>query len=166
MKPEHLACVGVLVVPRKTRLLLLIRPMPWSPCGNQIAFAASGLIQRDQYPADRKFVAAIEHKRLPAIPAIVVIISDRCSVIIDNISRMKIAVLRLPSGESIRIKVRSMVGLSMPDKWEYPWFAAWDLAFPQNSATTCSKEDSSELTRHDRSEPASLYRREEPSECL
>jgi hypothetical protein len=19
--------------------------------------------------------------------------------------------------------------LSMPDKWEYPWFAAWDLAF-------------------------------------
>ena len=20
--------------------------------------------------------------------------------------------------------------LSMPDKWEYPWFAAWDLAFP------------------------------------
>src|SRR6516162_7984373 len=129
MKPEHLACVGVLVVPRKTRLLLLIRPMPWSRCGNQIAFAASGLIQRDQYPADRKFVAAIEHKRRAAIPAIVVIISDRCSVIIDNISRMKIAVLRLPGCESMRIKVRSMVGLSMPDKWEYPWFAAWDLAF-------------------------------------
>src|SRR4051812_29971984 len=20
--------------------------------------------------------------------------------------------------------------ISMPDKWEYPWFAAWDLAFP------------------------------------
>ena len=19
--------------------------------------------------------------------------------------------------------------MSMPDKWEYPWFAAWDLAF-------------------------------------
>ena len=19
--------------------------------------------------------------------------------------------------------------ISMPDKWEYPWFAAWDLAF-------------------------------------
>ena len=19
--------------------------------------------------------------------------------------------------------------LSMPDKWEYPWYAAWDLAF-------------------------------------
>ena len=23
--------------------------------------------------------------------------------------------------------------LSMPDKWEYPWFAAWDLAFPHDS---------------------------------
>src|SRR5262249_42509503 len=20
--------------------------------------------------------------------------------------------------------------ISMPDKWEYPWYAAWDLAFP------------------------------------
>ncbi len=20
----------------------------------------------------------------------------------------------------------------MPDKWEYPWFAAWDLAFPHD----------------------------------
>jgi hypothetical protein len=25
--------------------------------------------------------------------------------------------------------LRSMRVLSMPDKWEYPWFAAWDLAF-------------------------------------
>ena len=23
---------------------------------------------------------------------------------------------------------------SMPDKWEYPWFAAWDLAFPRDRA--------------------------------
>jgi hypothetical protein len=37
--------------------------------------------------------------------------------------------------------------ISMPDKWEYPWFAAWDLAFhavalstsssPRNSSTSC-----------------------------
>jgi len=25
--------------------------------------------------------------------------------------------------------LNSMRVLSMPDKWEYPWFAAWDLAF-------------------------------------
>ena len=25
--------------------------------------------------------------------------------------------------------LNSMRILSMPDKWEYPWFAAWDLAF-------------------------------------
>src|SRR5438105_308391 len=25
--------------------------------------------------------------------------------------------------------LNSLRVLSMPDKWEYPWFAAWDLAF-------------------------------------
>ena len=25
--------------------------------------------------------------------------------------------------------LNSMRILSMPDKWEFPWFAAWDLAF-------------------------------------
>jgi hypothetical protein len=40
-----------------------------------------------------------------------------------------------PSGSRIWIRNRhwrhlnSMRVLSMPDKWEYPWFAAWDLAF-------------------------------------
>jgi hypothetical protein len=38
-----------------------------------------------------------------------------------------------PSREHIRNKhwrhLNSMRVLSMPDKWEYPWFAAWDLAF-------------------------------------
>ena len=37
------------------------------------------------------------------------------------------------SRENIRNKhwrhLNSMRVLSMPDKWEYPWFAAWDLAF-------------------------------------
>jgi hypothetical protein len=38
-----------------------------------------------------------------------------------------------PSRRSLRNKhwlhLNSMRILSMPDKWEYPWFAAWDLAF-------------------------------------
>ena len=44
------------------------------------------------------------------------------------------AAARLPaSRHSIRNRhwrhLNSMRVLSMPDKWEYPWFAAWDLAF-------------------------------------
>jgi len=27
--------------------------------------------------------------------------------------------------------------ISMPDKWEYPWFAAWDLAF--HSVARCPR---------------------------
>ncbi len=27
--------------------------------------------------------------------------------------------------------------ISMPDKWEYPWYAAWDLAFHVICAYTC-----------------------------
>ena len=27
--------------------------------------------------------------------------------------------------------------ISMPDKWEYPWYAAWDLAFHVIALTTC-----------------------------
>jgi len=38
-----------------------------------------------------------------------------------------------PNREKIRNKnwrhINTMRILSMPDKWEYPWFAAWDLAF-------------------------------------
>jgi hypothetical protein len=40
-----------------------------------------------------------------------------------------------PSRERLRIRnahwrhLNSMRVLSLPDKWEYPWFAAWDLAF-------------------------------------
>src|SRR5688500_4840851 len=40
-----------------------------------------------------------------------------------------------PPRERLRIRnshwrhLNSMRVLSMPDKWEYPWFAAWDLAF-------------------------------------
>ena len=26
--------------------------------------------------------------------------------------------------------------ISMPDKWEYPWFAAWDLAFQAVALST------------------------------
>ena len=27
--------------------------------------------------------------------------------------------------------------ISMPDKWEYPWYAAWDLAFPYHRPDRC-----------------------------
>jgi hypothetical protein len=30
--------------------------------------------------------------------------------------------------------------ISMPDKWEYPWFAAWDLAFHSISLAVCDPE--------------------------
>jgi len=36
--------------------------------------------------------------------------------------------------------------ISMPDKWEYPWYAAWDLAFhtlPLGMWTTTSPGSSS-----------------------
>ena len=52
--------------------------------------------------------------------------------------------------------LNSMRILSMPDKWEYPWFAAWDLAFhcvaaragrpassPRSSSGSCSSSSSS-----------------------
>ena len=38
-----------------------------------------------------------------------------------------------PSTRQVRNRERfHLIGdnvISMPDKWEYPWFAAWDLAF-------------------------------------
>ena len=37
-----------------------------------------------------------------------------------------------PGGKQMRNRNGSMVNdhiISMPDKWEYPWYAAWDLAF-------------------------------------
>ena len=33
--------------------------------------------------------------------------------------------------------------ISMPDKWEYPWYAAWDLAF-HTLALSAVDEDSCE----------------------
>ena len=30
--------------------------------------------------------------------------------------------------------------ISMPDKWEYPWFAAWDLAFHAVAISTVDME--------------------------
>ena len=36
--------------------------------------------------------------------------------------------------------------ISMPDKWEYPWYAAWDLAFhtlPCRSSISISPKSSS-----------------------
>ena len=45
-----------------------------------------------------------------------------------------------PSGEKLRnIEWFHMVNenvISMPDKWEYPWYAAWDLAFHTMAFTT------------------------------
>src|SRR2546430_14301321 len=36
--------------------------------------------------------------------------------------------------------LNSMRILSMPDKWEYPWFAAWDLAFHTVALTLVDAE--------------------------
>ena len=30
--------------------------------------------------------------------------------------------------------------ISMPDKWEYPWYAAWDLAFHVTALTLVDEE--------------------------
>jgi hypothetical protein len=50
----------------------------------------------------------------------------------------------LHSRQSIRNKhwrhLNSMRVLSMPDKWEYPWFAAWDLAFHTVAITLIDAE--------------------------
>ncbi len=34
-----------------------------------------------------------------------------------------------PWGDFLRTHLNNAEIISMPDKWEYPWYAAWDLAF-------------------------------------
>src|SRR2546430_11030126 len=35
--------------------------------------------------------------------------------------------------------------ISMPDKWEYPWYAAWDLAFHRSEEHTSELQSQSNL---------------------
>ncbi len=54
--------------------------------------------------------------------------------------------------------------ISMPDKWEYPWFAAWDLAFhtlPLLDGRSCIREESVEA---DVEQPLSASER--PASCV
>ena len=68
--------------------------------------------------------------------------------------------------------------ISMPDKWEYPWYAAWDLAFHVTALTLVDQDFGKEqlelflevpLPPPQRSDPGlrvELRGRESPGPCL
>src|SRR6516162_9930696 len=55
-----------------------------------------------------------------------------CSDSRSSLSSREVALVRPSSRQDRNRSAFHMIGdhvISMPDKWEYPWFAAWDLAF-------------------------------------
>ncbi|MGK2858954.1 MAG: MGH1-like glycoside hydrolase domain-containing protein, partial [Thermoanaerobaculia bacterium] len=109
---------------------------PWTPLDSVDTVIAARKKEADDFYAAVQPAKATAQEKLVQRQAFAGMIWSKQSYLFDVDSWLDGDNPAIPPPESrknVRNKhwrhLNSMRVLSMPDKWEYPWFAAWDLAF-------------------------------------